>query len=87
MNWENPKVREEVNGIIDFWVDLGVDGFRCDVLDMISKDISAGIKTNGPRLHEYIHGMFGREKTKHLFTVGECWSTGENELKELTAAE
>ena len=87
LNWENPKVREEVNGIIDFWVDLGIDGFRCDVMDMISKDIVAGVKTNGPRLHEFIHGMFGRERTKHLFTVGECWSTGEDELKDLTAAE
>lgn len=87
LNWENPMVREEVKKIVDFWVDLGVDGFRCDVLDMISKDIVAGRKTNGPRLHEFIHEIFGRENTSHLYTVGECWSTKENELKNLTAAD
>ena len=87
LNWENPSVREEVKKIVDFWVGLGVDGFRCDVLDMISKDIPAGKKTNGPRLHEFIHEIFGRENTKHLFTVGECWSTGEEELWDLTAEE
>lgn len=87
LNWENPKVREEVKKIVDYWVDLGVDGFRCDVLDMISKDFVTGKNGNGPRLHEFIHEIFGREKTKDLYTVGECWGTGEKELKDLTAAE
>ena len=87
LNWENPKVREEVKKIIDFWVDLGVDGFRCDVLDMISKDFLNGKNGNGPRLHEFIHEIFGREKTKHLYTVGECWTADEKNLFALTAAE
>lgn len=87
LNWENPKVREEVKNIIDFWVDLGVDGFRCDVLDMISKDIAAGVNSCGPRLHEFINEIFGREKTKHLYTIGECWNVNEEKIKDLTAAE
>ena len=78
LNWENPKVREEMKAVVDFWIDKGVDGFRCDVLDQISKDFQ-GQNGNGPHLHEYIHELFGREKTKGIFTVGECWSTdGEN---------
>lgn len=84
LNWENPKVREEVKRIIDFRVDLGVDGFRCDVLDMISKDFQTGKNGNGPRLHEFINEIFGREKTKHLYTVGECWGTSLEERKRLT---
>jgi len=73
LNWENPKVREEMRKVVDYWVDMGVDGFRCDVMDMISKDFEHGINRNGPKLHEYINMLFGREKTKHIFTVGECW--------------
>ena len=74
LNWENPKVRQECCDIVDFWADLGVDGFRCDVLDFISKDFGQNKMNNGPRLHEYIKQLFGREKVKHLFTVGECQS-------------
>ncbi len=81
LNWENPKVREEMVKIVDFWVDLGVDGFRCDVLDQISKDFEAGLVRNGPRLHEYINLLFGREKTAHIFTVGECWGADEENIK------
>ena len=87
LNWENPKVREEVKKIVDYWVDLGVDGFRCDVLDMISKDFATGKNGNGPRLHEFIHDIFGREKAKRLYTVGECWGVEEEQLKDLTAEE
>ena len=74
LNWENPKVRQECCDIVDFWVDLGVDGFRCDVLDFISKDFAANKMLNGPHLHEYIRQLFGRDKVKDVFTVGECQS-------------
>lgn len=50
--------------IIDYWVDLGVDGFRCDVIGFIAKDFEKGLMQNGPKLHEYIHELFGREKVK-----------------------
>lgn len=74
LNWENPNVRKACQEIVDFWVDLGVDGFRCDVLDFISKDFEQDKMFNGPRLHEYLQELFNREKTWHLFTVGECQS-------------
>lgn len=73
VNWTNEKVRKEYQAIVDFWVDKGVDGFRCDVLDFISKDFEAGKTSNGPLLHEYIRELFNRDNTRRIFTVGECW--------------
>ena len=72
LNWDNPAVVKEIQDIIDFWVDKGADGFRIDVIDSISKDYSNPNRGKfGPHLHEYIRAMFGREKTEHIFTVGE----------------
>ncbi len=80
LNWTNPKVVKEMQDVVDFWVDLGVDGFRCDVIDQISKDFD-GANCFGPHLHEYINALFGREKVSHIFTVGECW--GVNDVEEI----
>lgn len=80
LNFDNPKVREEVKAIIDFWVDLGVDGFRIDVIDQISKDFENGNNYFGENLHKYINELFGREKTAHLYTVGECWAESIEEV-------
>ncbi|MBQ7368159.1 MAG: alpha-glucosidase [Clostridia bacterium] len=93
LNYENPSVRKEMQNVIDFWAEKGVDGFRCDVLDMIAKDFIKHKNGNGTRLHEYIRELFGRKKTSRLFTVGECWgSSAKNvalfcapERRELTA--
>lgn len=82
LNWDNPRVRKEMCDIIDYWVDLGVDGFRCDVLDYIAKDFEKGIMNNAPHLHEYVKELFGREKVKHIFTVGEC-SMGEDKIVDI----
>ncbi len=78
LNWENEKVRQAIRGVVEFWTARGVDGFRCDVLDMISKELDSPTGNgNGGKLHEYIRELFsGKEE---LFTVGECWgSTLEN---------
>ena len=71
LNWENPAVVKAMQDVVDFWVDKGCDGFRIDVIDCISKDLPNDRNGLGPRLHEYIRALFGREKTAHLFTVGE----------------
>ncbi len=81
LNWTNPAVVKEMQDVVDFWVDLGVDGFRCDVIDQISKDFERGNNFFGPHLHEYIKALFGREKTQHLFTVGECWADDIEEIR------
>lgn len=70
MNWENPKLRQEIYDIMKFWMDKGVDGWRIDVITAISKymdfpdyDESLGkfpigkYHTNGPRVHEFINEM------------------------------
>ena len=87
LNWNNPTVVKAMQDVVDFWVDMGVDGFRVDVIDQISKDFETGRNCFGPRLHEYIHALFGREKTAHLFTVGECWVDDIEEMRRHCAAE
>lgn len=87
LNWDNPAVVKEMQSVVDYWVDLGVDGFRIDVIDQISKDIKNNKNCFGPHLHEYINALFGREKTKHIFTVGECWASNIDEVKKHCAAE
>lgn len=86
LNWENPQVRREVYRIMNWWLDKGVDGFRMDVISLISKDPDfpdgpAGITgyaafnycANGPRVHEYLQEM-RREVLdgRDTITVGEC---------------
>ena len=87
LNFDNPKVREEIKKIIDYWVDLGVDGFRIDVIDQISKDWINNRNCFGPHLHEYIHELFGREKTENIYTVGECWAEDIDEVVRHCAVE
>ena len=87
LNWENPKVVKEMQDVVDFWIDLGVDGFRCDVIDQISKDFEGGNNCFGPTLHDHINKLFGREKTAHIFTVGECWANDIDEICRHTKAE
>jgi oligo-1,6-glucosidase len=72
LNWENPEVREAVHSMMRWWLDRGVDGFRMDVINMISKEpalpdahaAGAGMMPDGsehfidgPRIHEFLHEM------------------------------
>ncbi|MGF1703965.1 alpha-glucosidase [Photobacterium makurazakiensis] len=74
LNWENPKVQEEVHNMMNWWIEKGIGGFRLDVIDLIGKEIDKKIIGNGPRLHPLIQQMnratFG---DKDLLTVGETW--------------
>ncbi len=85
LNWENPKVREEINEVLRFWLEKGIDGFRMDVIPLISKrlefadapqpsfnEVVAEVYSNGPKVHEYINGMY-ESVIKHydVMTVGE----------------
>ena len=82
VNWTNPEVRKEFCDIVDFWVNKGVDGFRCDVFDMISKELDKpNGNGNGPKLHEYIRELFGRPSVENVFTVGECWGANIENIK------
>jgi trehalose-6-phosphate hydrolase len=84
LNWENPKVRETLYEMMHFWLKKGVDGFRLDVINLISKDqqfpqdASDGRKfyTDGPRIHEFLHEMNQEVFSKYdIMTVGEMSST------------
>lgn len=86
LNWDNPAVRDEVFQMMNWWLDKGVDGFRMDVISLISKkpDLPDGVPgingyasfnepANGPHVHEYLQEM--REKVldrADTVTVGEC---------------
>ena len=85
LNWENPKVRDEVFDMMTWWLDKGIDGFRMDVISLISKDQSfpdypadaTGYShhryvANGPRVHEFLQEMNSRVLSKYnIMTVGE----------------
>lgn len=75
LNWENPKMRKALYAMIRWWVDMGIGGFRLDVVDLFGKLPDRKILENGPRLHEYIREM-RREAFSgdELVTVGEAWS-------------
>ena len=84
LNMDNPKVREEVKDILRFWLDMGVDGFREDVITFISKPAdmpngfprpaATGIEhyKNGPKVHDYLKEFRDEVLGKYdCFTVGE----------------
>lgn len=77
LNWDNPKLRQAIYHMMNWWLDLGVSGFRLDVVDMLGKDWQHEQVVNGPHLHDYLHEMnratFGRGD---YLTVGEAWSAG-----------
>ena len=74
LNWENPKVRQEIYDIMRFWVSKGVEGFRLDVVDQIGKDPELQVTGNGPRLHEYLREMSENAFLEEgLVVVGEAW--------------
>ena len=86
LNWDNPRVRAEVYDMMNWWLDKGVDGFRMDVISLISKkpelpDGKPGINgyasfnepANGPHVHEYLQEMRRRVlEGRDTITVGEC---------------
>ena len=97
VNWENELVREAYKDIIKFYLDMGVDGFRCDVINLISKDqefkngknplILVGKKyfINGPRLHEYLHELNKDVLSNYdVMTVGETVFSTLEDMKLLT---
>ena len=74
LNWENPKVRQEIYNMINWWMDKGAGGFRMDVIDQIAKVPHLKITNNGPRLHEFLQEMsLETFQRGDLITVGEAW--------------
>lgn len=80
LNWENPKMRQDIYDMINFWLEKGIGGFRMDVIDHIGKVPDEEIVINGPKLHDYLQEMNKETFSKHdVMTVGETWgATPEN---------
>ncbi|WP_332692821.1 glycoside hydrolase family 13 protein [Halalkalibacter lacteus] len=102
LNWESEKMREDVYDMIRFWLDKGIDGFRMDVINMISKrevlasyeDFVNGkpqngdFQFNGEGVHEYLQEMNRNVLSKYdIMTVGECPKVSPDQAKLYTADE
>ncbi len=75
LNWENPKVRQELYNMINWWIDRGIEGFRLDVIDHLGKVPDEMIMVNGPKLHTLIRELSANTFGKAgLVSVGEAWS-------------
>ncbi|MFL5739521.1 MAG: glycoside hydrolase family 13 protein [Flavisolibacter sp.] len=95
LNWENPKLREEIYSMMRFWFEKGVDGFRMDVIPFISKDTSfpplpakygndyAPYYAHGPHLHQYLQEMNREALSKYdVMTVAEGAGVSSDEALE-----
>jgi len=84
LNWENPKVRQEVYKIMEFWLKKGIDGFRMDAFQYVAKDTTwpkfpKGYEKNiikyygmGPHIHDYLKEMYREVLAKYdILTVSE----------------
>jgi oligo-1,6-glucosidase len=85
LNWENPTLRKEIYNMMTWWLDKGIDGFRMDVINLISKadglpsasggkryDWGGDYFMNGPLVHEYLQEMNREVLSKYdIITVGE----------------
>lgn len=90
LNWENPELRESIYQMMRYWLDFGVDGFRLDVISLLSKrqdfpdsppedtntkNYYIGV-SNGPRIHEFLNEMYNEVFSKYdIMTVGETPNT------------
>ena len=100
LNWDNPKVRDQVFDMMNWWCKKGIDGFRMDVISLISKPegLPDGIPgetgyadsgcANGPHVHEYLKEM-NRKVLSHydLITVGEAAGVTLEEAKKYANAD
>ncbi len=102
LNWENPKVRDEIYRMMRWWCDKGIDGWRMDVITMISKIQSlpdgevmpdgygsfVPYVVNGPRVHEFLKEMNREVLSRYdLLTVGEAGGVTIDEAKKYAAAD
>ena len=102
LNWENPHVRDDVYGLMSWWCNRGVDGWRMDVISMISKDQDfpdgkpkkngygdyGKYVMNGPRVHEFIQEMNQQVLSRYdIMTVGEAQGVSLEQAKQYANAE
>lgn len=98
LNWDNPVLRKKILAMMAWWAEQGIDGFRLDVINMISKrtpfgnvsratpkDDGRAYYINGPHVHDYLRLMNQKIfAPNHMITVGELASAGVAETGEFT---
>ncbi|WP_017813519.1 glycoside hydrolase family 13 protein [Paenibacillus shenyangensis] len=102
LNWENENMRQELYTMIRWWLDKGIDGFRLDAINMISKDPELPdapadaphppgqeFYKNGPRIHEFLQEMYEQTFSRYpeVITLGEAPSVTMEEVVRYTAPE
>lgn len=103
LNWEHPELREEIYSMMKWWLDKGVDGFRMDVINFLSKDqryLDGDVRygkqhgdgspffMNGPRIHEFLQEINQRVLSSYnLITVGEMPGVSPDEAQLFTGKE
>ncbi|MDY7028862.1 MAG: alpha-amylase family glycosyl hydrolase, partial [Spirochaetota bacterium] len=103
LNWENPRMREDIYAMMRWWLDKGIDGFRMDVINFISKapglpsvgpdeaDSDRGgmqYYMNGPRIHEFLQEMQEKAlKGYDAMTVGETFGVGPELARQYTCGD
>ncbi len=98
LNWDNPKVRQEVIDISNYWLEMGVDGFRCDVITYVSKNkglpmgkfnpVTCGDEhfVLGEHFHEYMQQLNQESWSKYdTMIVGECIGVNMTEVEPVVA--
>lgn len=83
LNWENPHVRAEIYKMVNYWIDLGVAGFRLDVIDLIGKEPDKLITAKGPMFKSYLEELHTNTFKDKILTVGECWGASVEEANEM----
>ena len=74
LNWENPKILEEMAACINYWLKKGVKGIRFDVIHLIGKAVDQNILGYGPTLHQKVHELYKKSYGQYdVVTVGEAW--------------
>ena len=99
LNWENPKLRQEIYKMMHFWLEKGVNGFRMDVISLISKDQNfpnfpenrfgdLSYYANGPRVHVFLQEMNHEVLSKYdCMTVGEAFGVSAEQANDYVGKE
>lgn len=88
LNWQNETLRRDIYQMINTWLDMGIDGFRLDVIDLIGKDVDSRMLSDGPYLITYLKEMYDTcFKYRDIMTVGEMPGLSIERARDITSGE
>lgn len=88
LNWQNETLRQDIYQMINTWLDMGIDGFRLDVIDLIGKDVDNRMLSDGPYLSTYLKEMYDTcFKHRDIMTVGEMPGLSIERARDITSGE